>query len=88
MVLLALQLYRKCRGKITRDDLNTFTHLEEERKYLETKLAYLKKSLPEYFRDPWHIIDAVSNILILFVIVLHIADVARHTAALASWVAR
>ena len=81
-------MYIRSYSQTIRDDLAISTQTEDEKHYLRTKLNDLSKSWPTYFRDPWNLIDFVSNVLLFVVIILHIADVANHSARLASWVAR
>ncbi len=78
----------KSHGQIIRDDLAIPTQTEDEKLYLQTRLSDLSKSWPIYFRDPWNLCTSATNVLLLFFIILHIADVASHSTALAAWVAR
>ncbi len=68
-------------------DLDTLILSKDEKEVLESKLSKLN-ILPEYIKDPWTSITACTNVLILVVIVLHIANVASHSTGLALMEAR
>lgn len=53
-----------------------------------SELARVKKSPPNYFKDPWNILDLVTYFVLLIVILMHIVDVAVHTTEIAIWTAR
>ncbi len=84
-----LQRYTSFRRRTLQDDLeNADISLPEERKYLLSELESTKKSPPNYFKEPWNIIDIITYVALLVVILLHIADIAVHTTELAVWTAR
>ena len=77
------------RSQALQDDLtNTDVSLPEERKYLEHELVKVRRSPPNYFRNPWNIIDVVTFVIMLVIIILHIVDVVTHSEQLALWTAR
>ena len=83
------QHYTKMRSQALQDDLtNTDVSLPEERKYLEHELVTVRRSPPNYFRNPWNIIDIVTFVIMLVIMILHIVDVVTHSEQLALWAAR
>lgn len=55
---------------------------------MENVLAHLNKTVSNYFKDMWNVIDIFTYILIFVMIILHIADIIGHSLSLALWVAR
>lgn len=71
------------------DDIkNLSPNLIEEKNYLESEISQLSKNKSNYFKDPWNIIDVTAYLLILFLVILHVTDIAVHSTSLAQWVAR
>jgi len=60
---------------------------DDERKILENKIARLK-IFPKYIKDPWVVLSFFTDVLILLVILIHIANVANHTTVIALWEGR
>lgn len=53
-----------------------------------SELDSIKKSPPNYFKDPWNILDIVTYVSLLLLVALHVADIVSHTTELAQWTAR
>ena len=84
-----MQQFTDARIKSLKDDLaNTDISLPEERKYLMSEMTRVKKSPPNYFKDPWNILDIVTYFVLLVVILMHVIDIAVHTTEIAIWTAR
>ncbi len=52
------------------------------------ELEHIKKSPPNYFKDPWNILDLISYVALLLLIALHLTDIVAHSTELAKWTAR
>lgn len=87
--LTCIQEYQKLRFKMLQDDLNNVNSaFAEERQFFESEIVKLYRTKPNYFKDPWNLIDLVTYLLIFALTILHIIDVLFHSTTFAMWVAR
>ena len=75
--------------KTLQEDLaNTNSCFPEEKKYLKAELRRVKKSSPNYFKDPENYLDLVTFFVLYLIVTLHLIDVGFHSEEVALWVAR